>query len=161
MRCRTLAVLLVAALAASPSRPQATSDPDLEKGVRQAQEGDFEAAITTLEPVARRLEAQGSRAPALGRAHLYLGVAELGLGQEAAARRRFQEALRAHPGLRVTSEEFPPRIVEMFQSVRREQAPPPTTLAGRQEGRGRGQGAAHRGWGRGGGGGGAGRRRWW
>lgn len=113
-----------------PAAAQAP-DPALEEGVRQAQEGDFELAVVTLDGVVQGLRGGGSPRE-LARAHVYLGVAYLGLRQEQAARASFLEALRTDPGLELSRREYPPRIVDFFEEVRRSgAAAPPAPPAAR------------------------------
>jgi hypothetical protein len=132
---RSLAVLVAALLAAPPlaPAPQATASPDLERGIRQAQEGEFERAVITLDGVVRTLKGRDGASKSLSRAYVYLAVSYLGLGQEPAARGSFLEALRIDPALELSSKEYPPRIVKLFEETRRSAAaslpPPPTTSA--------------------------------
>jgi hypothetical protein len=133
---RSLAVLVAALLAAPPlaPAPQATASPDLERGIRQAQEGEFERAVITLDGVVRDLKGrEGSSGKDLSRAYVYLAVSYLGLGQEPAARGSFLEALKIDPDLELSSKEYPPRIVKLFEETRRSATvslpPPPRTLA--------------------------------
>jgi hypothetical protein len=98
-------------------------DPELAAAIRQAQEGDYEAAVLSLDKVARRLAAEGGHPQELGRAYVYLSIAYLGLGQEATAKARFLDALRADKDMTFTAKEFPPKILEFFERTRREAAP--------------------------------------
>lgn len=119
--------VLAAALAGPPALLAAAAqapDPALEEGVRQAQEGDFELAVVTLDGVVQKLRGKGSSGE-LTRAHVYLGVAYLGLRQEQPARASFLEALRMDPGLQLSRREYPPRIVDFFEEVRRSGAAAP------------------------------------
>ena len=136
MSRRTVAVLVVALAASLAARGAGQApDPVLEEGVRQAQEGEFEQAVITLDGVVKRLRGGGGSPKDLSRACVYLGVAYLGLGQEQAARTSFLEALRRDPLLELSRREYPPRIVDVFQDVRRSAAatlpaaaaPPPVT----------------------------------
>ena len=97
-------------------------DSDLATGVRQAQEGEYEKAVVTLDGVVRRLTDQPGAAGELTSAHIYLGVAHLGLGDQEEARSSFEKALRATPDLQLSREEYPPRVVRFFETVRGEQA---------------------------------------
>lgn len=124
-------VSLWAAQAAAPPAPT-RGDPDLEEGVRQAQEGEYDRAVVTLDGVVRRLRQGGGAAAALSRAQVYLGVAYLGLNQEQAARTSFEAALRTQPSLALSADEYPPRVVRVFEDVRRSStpaAPPPKAPA--------------------------------
>lgn len=126
----SLSVLLVC-VPAVPASPQA-HESELSLGIRQAREGEFDQAVITLDTVARRLEGQAGSAKDLARAHVYLSVAHLGLGRQADARTHAERALRLDPALQVTTKEFPPRVVRVFDEARRAvpaqaPAPRPTT----------------------------------
>ena len=75
MMQRWLSVLLSLALAGPTQAPSTPPDRELETGVQQAQEGDFEAAILTLDGAVRRLTAAGNRPRDLSRAYMYLAIA--------------------------------------------------------------------------------------
>jgi cytohesin len=103
-------------------------DPELDAGIRQVDEGNFEIGIAKLDAVARRLKAEGDRPLQLSRAYLYLGIAHLRLSQEQAARARFAEAARADQNLKLSEYEFPPPVIRIFEEARRavvEAAPSP------------------------------------
>jgi hypothetical protein len=122
MRRRVWAGILILSLSASqqaPLRAQAP-DPELENGIRQAQEGDYEAALLTLDAAVRRLANEKGREKDLSRGYLYLSVAYFGLGQQEAAKARFREAWKAQPGLQISASEFPPRIFRFLQEARSE-----------------------------------------
>lgn len=110
-----LALLLVGA----PLVPRGwADDPELAAGVRQVDEGDFEGAIVTLEPVVRRLGPAGGHDAA--QACLYLGIAHLALDQTQAARALIREALDHEPGLRLGADRYSPKILSAFEEARRE-----------------------------------------
>src|SRR5438132_1406143 len=73
----------------------------IELGVKQVEGGDFDAAVITLDAVARALAADGRRPRELTRAYTYLAIAYLGLSQEQTAKARFLEALKIQPELRL------------------------------------------------------------
>jgi hypothetical protein len=98
--------------------PAAAQDPRLAAGIRQVDEGDFEGAVLTLEPLAASLAATGGHDAAA--ACLYLGIAQLALDQRDAARARFLEALSHEPSLRVGPERFSPKVIAAFDEARRE-----------------------------------------
>ncbi len=117
---RWVVLLLVMALGMPHAGLAADVDTDLATGVRQAQEGDFENAVTTLDSVVRRLTGQPSRAKDLARAYTYLSIAYLGLSQEQTAKAKFLEAWKAEPNMELSPREFPPRVLEFFEEARRE-----------------------------------------
>ena len=128
---RWLVLVMVVALGV-PHRAHAPDavDADLATGVRQAQEGDFENAVVTLDGVVRRLSGQPARAKDLARAYTYLSIAYLGLSQEQTAKAKFLEAWKADREMSLSPREFPPRILEFFEKARAEAnipaSPPPT-----------------------------------
>ena len=131
---RFSATLLAAVLALSgPSGAlaQQPADANLEKGIREAQGGDFQAAIVTLDEVVRRLVAQPGRAKDLARAYTYLSIAYLGLSQEQTAKAKFLEAWKTDNQMEISPREFPPKIVKFFEDAKKEAglpaaAPSPT-----------------------------------
>jgi hypothetical protein len=115
-------VLLLVVVLGSPQGGMGadTVDTDLANGVRQAQEGDFENAVVTLDSVVRRLTGQPSRAKDLARAYTYLSIAYLGLSQEQTAKAKFLEAWKADRDMSLSPREFPPRVLEFFEKAREE-----------------------------------------
>jgi hypothetical protein len=121
MMRRILAVGLALALAASPClAQQGPPDTELDKGIRQAQTGDFENAVTTLDAVAKRLAAQGGRPKDLARAYVYLSIAYLGLSEEQKAKAQFLEAWKVDQGMELTAREFPPKVLQFFEEARKD-----------------------------------------
>jgi hypothetical protein len=116
-----LTMSLGAPLALNAQEP---SDLELAKGIRQAQTGEFDEAIVTLDAAARRLSAQRGQPRELARAYLYLSIAYLGLAQEQNAKARFMDALKADPDLELTAREFPPRVLQFFADAQRDIARP-------------------------------------
>ena len=103
------------------------ADAQLETGIRQAREGEFAAAVVTLDAVAQRLQGQEGATEPLTRAWVYLGLAYLGLEQTARARSSLAEALRTDPDLELSPQDHPPRLVRLFDEVRQEAASPAPT----------------------------------
>jgi hypothetical protein len=125
MAKRSVVLVLAAWLAVSPSLAGAQSpEPDLAAGVRQVEEGDYSAAVITLDRAARALAAQKERTHELARAYLYLGIAYVGLGSETSARARFRDALAQSGDLRLDPEQFPPKVIELFEKAREENRAP-------------------------------------
>jgi len=136
MRQRWLACVLGFLLSAPAHLlSQEAADPELAKGVKQTQQGDFEGAIVTLDAVARRLSAQGGRPKELSRAFLYLSIAYLGMSQEQKAKAQFLEAWKMDQGMELSPKEFPPKVLEFFEQARKDAAaaaaptPPPAPRA--------------------------------
>ena len=123
---RVLAACLALALAA-PAGAQApvVSDPDVLQGIRQVEDGDYDAAILTLDNAARRLSGDPTHARVLSQAYLYLGVAYVGKGHEAAAKAKFREAVIQLRDLTLSPEKFPPKVIDLFEAAREEVANAP------------------------------------
>jgi ankyrin repeat protein len=122
MRTAATQLLVVVALLAFavPATAQGPAlDPELEAGIRQVDEGNFEAGIVKLDAVARRLKAGGNKPLQLSRAYLYLGIAHLQLSQEQAARARFVEAVKSDNNLKLSEYEFPPPVIRVFEEAKR------------------------------------------
>ena len=117
---RWLVLMLVVALGIPQRAGADTVDTDLANGVRQAQEGDFENAVVTLDGVVRRLSGQPARAKEMARAYTYLSIAYLGLSQEQTAKAKFLEAWKADRDMNLSPREFPPKILEFFEKAREE-----------------------------------------
>jgi hypothetical protein len=130
-RCGAL-VLLVFSLVASPTAAQTPTDFGLSEGMKQVDEGEFDNAIVTLDTAARRLAADPKRVRELSQAYLYLGIAYVGKGHEAAAKAKFREALAGMKDLSLSAERFPPKVVDLFEAARadaRAESPLPTSAA--------------------------------
>ena len=135
MNTRLLALALTASwiVALNPcsgqSQPASAVDQDLATGIRQVDEGDFDAAVVTLEGVVKRLVGDKTRSKELGRAYLYLAIAHLQLSQEAAAKTKFREAWKNDQALKLSPREFAPKIIQAFEQAKREAGaaePPPS-----------------------------------
>ncbi len=110
-----------AALAPAPAAPaEAATDSELAAALRLVGEGDFQSAVERLDPVVRRLSTAGGSPRDLALAHLYLGVAYLGLDQEKAGRASFREALKLDGALALAPEKFPPKVIRALDEARAE-----------------------------------------
>jgi hypothetical protein len=125
---RMLAVVLLPGwlLWSGASTQENPPSDELAVGIRHFDEGDLEAAATTLAAAVRRLENDAGRRMDLARAHLYLAMVRLGLGDPDAARREMAEALRADPDLSLDRRRFPPRVIQLYESVKSTLPPAPT-----------------------------------
>jgi hypothetical protein len=112
--------LWLALVLAIPVAPASTAaeDPDLDTGVRQVEEGYFEGAIVTLEPVAQRLAPAGG--PDAVQAFLYLGIAQLALGQRDLAHQSFLRVLELDPGLVLSPDQHSPKVRSALDAARQE-----------------------------------------
>jgi hypothetical protein len=119
---QTLALTLAASLSFSPivlAQPAAT-DAELLRGIRQVEDGDYDPAIVTLDAAARRLAGDPGRARDLSQAYLYLGIAYIGKGHEAAAKAKFREAVAQIKDLTLSPDKFPPKVIDLFEAARAE-----------------------------------------
>jgi hypothetical protein len=139
---RWMALFLGFLLAAAPVRLLAAAaapskDPDITRGLKLVDEGDYDDAIVALDSAVRRLAADASRKSELAEAYLYLGIAYLAKGQETAAKAKFREALTRAGDLSLSADRFPPKVVDIFEAARDEvrrsapaaSAPAPATPA--------------------------------
>jgi tetratricopeptide (TPR) repeat protein len=98
----------------------ATVDPDVAKGIRQVDEGDYDAAIVTLDAAARRLAVDKTKVRDLSQAYLYLGIAYVGKGHEAAAKAKFREAVGQIKDLSLSADRYPPKVIDLFEAAKEE-----------------------------------------
>ena len=125
-------VLALTSLASPPLFAQPDTERDLAEGIHQVEEGDLEAAVVTLDGAARDLATVSGKEKELALAHLYLGMAHLGLSQWERAKKEMREAWRSDRALRLDSSRFPPRVRELYERVRAEEemaAPSPVAPA--------------------------------
>jgi hypothetical protein len=102
---------------------------DVTAGIRQVKDGDLEAGVATLEAATGKMTGDPARRRDLARAHLYIGIAKVGLSEPRAAQASFLAALALDSSLRLSSLEFSPRVVDAFDRARRE-APPTDSKSG-------------------------------
>ena len=127
MRPRVLAMLAVLCVLMVGGRlnadqPPAT-DPEVLKGIKQVDNGEFDGAILTLDAAVRRLATEPAQAHDLSVGYLYLGIAYVAKGHEAAARAKFREALKQAGDLSLSPEKFAPKIINAFEAARAELGP--------------------------------------
>jgi hypothetical protein len=123
MALRMLALCLVIGMVLPEqlvSGQSSSADVDLATGIRQVREGDFDAAVITLDGVVKRLSAQKSQAKELGRAYTYLAIAYVGLAQQETAKAKFLEAWKADKSIILSPKEFPPNIIDFFDQAKKE-----------------------------------------
>ena len=123
---RTLALLLGLTLIVGPlpltaaQAPPPAKDPDIARGLKLVDEGDYDDAIVALDSAVRRLAGDASRATELAQAYLYLGIAYVAKGHETVAKARFREALLRAGDLSLAADKFPPKVVDIFEAARDE-----------------------------------------
>jgi hypothetical protein len=117
-----LFVALVLALISAPLPAADAVDPELQKGIALVDDGDYDGAILTLDNAARRLAQDKSKANDLSQAYLYLGIAYIGKGHEAAARAKFREAIAQIKDLSLSPDKFPPKVIDIFEAVKEEES---------------------------------------
>lgn len=133
--CGLLALVLALGSALPAGAQGAVTDPEILRGMRLVDEGEYDAGILTLDAAARRLAGQPARQAELAQAYLYLGVAYLGKGHETSARARFRDALQQARDLNVSPDRFAPRVIELFEKAKEDvsssaaTAPAPTPAA--------------------------------
>ena len=116
---------LLSALLLAPALPAEAQvrEPELVAGIALVQEGDFEAALATLEGAVRRLEAGPRPSPELALGYVYVGMTYLELDQEPSARTRFRQAAREDPALRLDPRDFSAQVIRFFDAARQEVDP--------------------------------------
>lgn len=123
MRSKCLSVLVALALASLPFASislAAGGNMDLTVGMRHVEEGDFEAAAVVLDRAVQALSKQKGSSKELARAYLYLAIANLGMSQEASAKARLLDALASDKELSLSPDDYPPKVIKLFDEVRRE-----------------------------------------
>jgi len=118
-----IALGLSLALALSPTLTAAEApptDPDIVKGINLVDDGDFDSAILILDGAARRLATDPKKVKELSQAYLYLGIAYVGKGHEAAAKAKFREALAQIKDITLSPDKFPPKVIDVFEAARSE-----------------------------------------
>jgi putative NIF3 family GTP cyclohydrolase 1 type 2 len=121
IRLGIAAVLLsTAGAVAAPQAPEAPASAEsaVAAGVRQVEEGDFEAAVATLEAANARLRGDPRRVRLLVQADIQLAVAHVALDQTPAAVQAFTEALTLDPQLRLPTDRFSPKVLRAFETAR-------------------------------------------
>jgi hypothetical protein len=118
---RILALLLVLGMGVPAQFASGQSvEADLSTGIRQVREGDFDAALLTLDSVVKRLSAQPGPTKDLARAYTYLAIAYVGLAQQETAKSKFLEAWKADRTMTLSPKEFPPNIIQFFEDTKKE-----------------------------------------
>ena len=115
-------VLAIFSASLAASAAASAGDPEIERGIRQVEDGDYDPAIVTLDAAARRLSGDATRARDLSQAYLYLGIAYIGKGHEAAAKAKFREAVAQVKDLSLSPDKFPPKVIDLFEAARAETA---------------------------------------
>jgi hypothetical protein len=113
----------IMALIIGPLTPRETPEAVLtllSTGITQAQEGEFESAVLTLDAVVRQVGSDPAHAKDLARAYTYLSVAYFGLGQHQIARAKIVEALKLDPATAFSDAEFPPKVLAFLEHAREE-----------------------------------------
>jgi putative NIF3 family GTP cyclohydrolase 1 type 2 len=107
-------------MAAASQEP--TAESGIALGVRQVEEGDFAAAVATLEPAMARLRGDPTRVRRLVQADIKLAVAHTALDHTAQAVQAFAEALSLDPNLRLEETQFSPKVLRALETAREQAA---------------------------------------
>lgn len=108
-------------IGAIPARAEAqVTDPEVQKGIRLVDDGDYDAAIVLLDSASRRLSSDAAKVRDLSQAYLYLGIAYVGKGHEAAAKAKFREAVSRIKDLTLSADKYPPKVIDLFEAARDE-----------------------------------------
>ena len=90
---------------------------ELRRGIRLIENGDYAAAIDTLEAAAIELEADEAEPRDMARSYFYAGVARVFIVGEEEARFAFLEAQRHDPEFRPAETEFPRRVIRLWNEA--------------------------------------------
>jgi hypothetical protein len=112
---QALIALTVAVFLASP--PEA-HPPTLARGIEAFRQGDYEAALLSLDTAVRELSGTPDSNSHLASAYLHLGATYAHLRQPTLARSKFVEALRADPRIAPGADEFAPAVHRIFLEAR-------------------------------------------
>jgi hypothetical protein len=118
----TLILAVVALPAVARAQEAATAESGVATGARQVEEGDFEAAVTTLEAAIPRLRGDPARVRLLVQADIQLAVAHTALDHTTQAVQAFSEALTLDPNLRLDSDRFSPKVLRALETAREQAA---------------------------------------
>ena len=105
---------------AAPRADAIERDPDLDRGIRLVEAGQWKQALVPLGGVTHRLSKNKKRAPEASEAFLYSGLAHVGLGDTAAAIAQFAEALKRDPQIRIPAAHASTSAGDAFDVARRE-----------------------------------------
>jgi hypothetical protein len=100
------------------------TDVEIERGIRQVHEGELQAGIATLEAALQR-PAGTTAARDVALAHVWIGIAHMGLDQLNEARASMRAAVEADRTLTLSPDEFPTQVVLLFQDATAGLAPAP------------------------------------
>ena len=89
----------------------------LRLGISLVEEGDYAAAIETLEASALQLEAEQAEPDDMARSYFYAGVARVFIVGDDEARFAFLEAQRRDPAFRPMESEFPRRVIRLWNEA--------------------------------------------
>jgi hypothetical protein len=120
---KMLAILVASGLATSQVHAVPPTGNELATGIHQVEEGDLDGAVISLDTAIQRLSKEAGREADLAQAYLYLGLAQLGLGQRERAKSSVRGALRANQQLTLDPKRFPPGLIQLADEVRREAVP--------------------------------------
>lgn len=120
MRALLMALILMALAGGDAFAQPAEATADLALGIRQVEEGELETAVVTLGSVVSALSGKQGREKELSVAHLYLSMAHLGLSEWEVAKANMRLAWRTDRALRLDPKQFPPRLLQLYEEIKRE-----------------------------------------
>jgi tetratricopeptide (TPR) repeat protein len=94
---------------------------EIQKAINLYEEGEYQKVCDFLEKLLYPLQIKGIEN--ITQAHLYLGLSWAMLGEEEKAREEFKEALKLDPELSLDPDYFLPKIISLFEEVKRDQIP--------------------------------------
>jgi hypothetical protein len=117
-----------------PSLLAQSTEAELARGIRLVEQGEYAQAILVLDAVAQKRGRRPQDRSQAAQAHLYLGIAYVGEGQETLAKASFREALSRAPGLNLRAFDVSPKVREVFQRAKDELERQKTPPAARKKG---------------------------
>ena len=111
-------------------------DPDLDRGIRLVEAGQWKQGLVPLGSVAHRLSNNKKRAPEAAEAFVYSGLAYVGLGDTVAAISQFTEALKRDPQAKIPAAQTSTGAQDAFEVARREAVAPKAALGPKKKSKG-------------------------
>ena len=104
-------------LATEQQQDQQPALDGLREGIQMVEDGDYAAAIEVLEAALLELEADRAAPSEMARSYFYAGVARVFIVGDDEARFAFHEAQQHDPQFRPTADQFPRRVIRLWEEA--------------------------------------------
>ncbi len=104
-------------LATEQQQDQQPALDGLREGIQMVEDGDYAAAIEVLEAALIELEADRAAPSEMARSYFYAGVARVFIVGDDEARFAFHEAQQHDPQFRPTADQFPRRVIRLWEEA--------------------------------------------